>query len=116
MLHEKHRARLIFLALLVLCAVVITAQAETSKVHDGGGAKVLAAALAKARGDRGAMGIAVADAGANLVGFIKMDGAFVHPHYNAQGQGLQRRLSRQSPLPHNAPETPKHPRHATSRR
>jgi uncharacterized protein GlcG (DUF336 family) len=60
---------------------------------------VLAAALAKAEEIGVRMGIAVADAGANLVGFIKMDGAFVHPHYNAQGQGLQRRLSRQSPCP-----------------
>ncbi len=75
MLHEKHPARLIFFAFLILCAVVIAARAETQKLTTTVGLqKVLAAAVAKAEEIGVPMGIAVVDAGANLVGFIKMDG------------------------------------------
>ena len=41
-----------------------------------------AAGLAKPEKIGVRMGIAVVDAGANLVGFIKMDGAFVHTQHS----------------------------------
>ena len=88
MLHEKHPTRLTFLALSILCAVVITTRAETQKFTTARVQKVLAAAVAKAEEIGVPMGIAVVDAGANLVGFIKMDGAFIHTHYTAQAKPI----------------------------
>lgn len=101
MLHEKHPTRLTFLALLILCGVVITARAETQRFTTAG--EVLAAAVAKAEEIGVPMGIAVVDAGANLVGFIKMDGAFVHSHYTAQAKAYTaasvRRPAHESGIP-----------------
>ena len=45
--------------------------------------KVLAAAVAKAREVKAPMGVAVVDQGGNLVGFIKMEGAFAHTNHTA---------------------------------
>lgn len=45
--------------------------------------KALAAAVAKAREIKAPMGISVVDEGGNLVGFIKMDGAFVHTNHTS---------------------------------
>jgi len=64
MLHEKHPTRLTFLALSILCAVVITTRAETQKFTTARVQKVLAAAVAKAEEIGVPMGIAVVDAGA----------------------------------------------------
>lgn len=101
--HEKHPTRLTFLALLILCAVVITAWAETHTFTTAGVQKVLAAAVAKAEEIGVPMGIAVVDRGANLVGFIKMDGAFVHTHYTAQAKAYTaasvRRPTHESGIP-----------------
>lgn len=103
MLHEKRPTRPTFLLLLILCAVVIPARAETQKVTTARVQKVLAAAVAKAEEIGVPMGIAVVDAGANLVGFIKMDGAFVHTHYTAQAKAYTavsvRRPTHESGIP-----------------
>jgi uncharacterized protein GlcG (DUF336 family) len=45
--------------------------------------KVLAAAVAKAQEIGVPMGISVVDAGGALIGFIKMDGAFVHTNHTS---------------------------------
>ena len=48
--------------------------------------KVLSAAIAKAQELRVPMGIAIVDAGGNLVGFLKMEGAFNHTYYTSQAK------------------------------
>lgn len=45
--------------------------------------RVLAAAVAKAEEIKVPMGITILDEGGNLVGFIKMDGAFVHTSHTS---------------------------------
>ncbi len=87
MRHEMNPSRLAVLALLILCALVTTTRADdTRKLTTTRVQKVLAAAVTKAEEIRVPMGIAVVDAGANLVGFIKMDGAFVHTNYTSQAK------------------------------
>jgi len=48
--------------------------------------KVLSAAVAKAQALGVPMGVAIVDAGGNLVGFLKMEGASVHTNYTAQAK------------------------------
>lgn len=45
--------------------------------------RVLSAAAARASAIQVPMGIAVVDAGGNLVGFLKMEGAFIHTNHTA---------------------------------
>ncbi|WP_096457726.1 GlcG/HbpS family heme-binding protein [Sulfurifustis variabilis] len=45
--------------------------------------RVIAAAVARAGAIKVPMGISVVDAGGNLVGFVKMEGAFVHTHHTS---------------------------------
>jgi uncharacterized protein GlcG (DUF336 family) len=73
----------IVLAILLAPAVTIPAGAEPSQLTTADIQKALAAAVAKAQELGVPMGISIVDAGGNLVGFIKMEGAFIHTNHTS---------------------------------
>lgn len=77
-------------AIMVFALVLLLAGARTGIADTPQGAlttadiqKVLAAAVTKAQEIGVPMGISVVDAGGTLIGFIKMDGAFVHTNHTS---------------------------------
>lgn len=73
----------IVLAMLLTPAVTIPAGAESSQLTTADIQKALAAAVTKAQEIGVPMGISIVDAGGNLVGFIKMEGAFIHTNHTS---------------------------------
>lgn len=73
---------IMFVSLLGL-AGEIPAGAEPSQLTTADIQKALAAAVAKAQELGIPMGISIVDTGGNLVGFIKMDGAFIHTNHTS---------------------------------
>lgn len=70
-------------ALITACLGASAARAETPRLTTGMIQQVLDAAVAKAETLKVPMGIAVVDESGNLVGFIKMPGAYVHTHHTS---------------------------------
>ena len=75
-----HQLAIIVVLSLVLASAPAPARAESTptKLTTADIQRVLTAAVAKAHEIGVPMGISVVDEGGNLVGFIKMDGAFIH--------------------------------------
>jgi glc operon protein GlcG len=75
------------MVLLVLAVVGISAPilADTpgAQLSTGEIQKALNAAVAKAQEIGVPMGISIVDAGGNLIGFLKMDGAFIHTNHTS---------------------------------
>ncbi len=72
-------------AVVVATALTISANAGAATPHltTGSIQRILSAAVAKADAIKVPMGISVVDQGGNLVGFIKMEGTFVHTNYTS---------------------------------
>lgn len=76
------RPRLLLACLLAFVTVPGVA-AETPRLTTELIQRVLAAAVARASAIKVPMGISVVDEGGNLVGFIKMEGTFVHTNHTS---------------------------------
>ena len=77
------RIAMVFLVAALGQSFSPSATAETPQLTTETIQKVLAAAVAKAREIKVPMGISVVDQGGNLVGFIKMEGTFVHTNHTS---------------------------------
>ena len=77
---------LIATVLLVLSGAKTALCADAPELTTALIQKVLSAAVAKAQELKVPMGIAVVDAGGSLVGFIRMEGAFIHTYYTSQAK------------------------------
>ena len=79
------RVTILVFALMLFPAGAMTGLADTQpgSLTTADLQKVLAAAVAKAQEIGVPMGISVVDAGGTLIGFIKMDGAFVHTNHTS---------------------------------
>ena len=79
--------RISIIAVLCLIQAIqsVAAQAESApaKLTTSDIQKVLAAAVAKAQEIGVPMGISIVDEGGNMVGFVKMDGAFIHTNHTS---------------------------------
>jgi uncharacterized protein GlcG (DUF336 family) len=75
--------RVLGAALITACLGASAAQAEAPRLTTTMIQQVLNAAVAKAEAIKVPMGIAVVDEGGNLVGFIKMPGAYVHTNHTS---------------------------------
>jgi glc operon protein GlcG len=75
------------MVLLVLAVVGISspilADTPGAQLSTGEIQKALNAAVAKAQEIGVPMGISIVDAGGNLIGFLKMDGAFIHTNHTS---------------------------------
>jgi glc operon protein GlcG len=80
------QARMI-IAILALAAIEIAspvlADTPSAQLSIGEIQKILNAAVAKAQEIGVPMGISIVDAGGNLIGFLKMDGAFIHTNHTS---------------------------------
>lgn len=76
---------LFFCAIVVAAAlgVPVNAGADAPRLTTELIQQVLNAAVAKANAIKVPMGISIVDQGGNLVGFIKMEGTFVHTNYTS---------------------------------
>jgi uncharacterized protein GlcG (DUF336 family) len=72
--------------LLITSALASTASAHSSTLTAPMIQKMISAAVAKAQGLGVPMSIAIVDAGGNLVGYLKMEGAFNHSRYTSEAK------------------------------
>lgn len=99
----RNAAHAAWLAAAVLSATPQLVRTEGAALTTEVIQQVLNAAVAKAREIRAPMGIAVVDAGGNLVGFIKMDGAFAHTNHTAYSKAYTAASVRQPTHQTNIP-------------
>ena len=80
------QARAITVILILAVAAIsapLLADTPSGPLSTGEIQKVLNAAVAKAQEIGVPMGISIVDAGGNLIGFLKMDGAFIHTNHTS---------------------------------
>jgi len=83
MMQSLLRIGAVFLVAALGQSLSLSANAQTPQLTTETIQKILAAAVAKAREIKVPMGISIVDQGGNLVGFIKMEGTFVHTNHTS---------------------------------